>query len=168
MSLKQQSKLKTKSAKRIGRGPGSGRGKTSGRGTKGQNARGRLSIGHSHYEGGQRPLFKRLPYRRGKGNSKISKKPIIVNVKAINLINKSETVNLQTLIKYKIVEEVSAKVYGVKILGDGEVQNPYTIIDLSVSKSAAQKIEKAGGKIINTKKTANLIIKERGTLKGKP
>ena len=75
MNLNKLPKLKSKSAKRIGRGQGSGRGKTATRGTKGQKARGKIAITHPHYEGGQRPLFKRLPYKRGKGNPKISKKP---------------------------------------------------------------------------------------------
>ena len=149
MKLHSLPKIKTKSAKRIGKGAGSGRGKTGGRGTKGQKARGNLSISHAHFEGGQRPLFKRLPYRRGKGNAKISNKPLIVNLKALNLIPKGENISLAPLIKYKIVDEPDAKKFGVKILGDGILQNTYTLTDLKVSKSAAEKITKSGGKILN-------------------
>lgn len=155
MKLNSQPKLKTKSARRIGRGAGSGRGKTAGRGTKGQKARGKLSITHAHYEGGQRPLFKRLPYRRGKGNPKISRKPLVVNLKAINIIPKSENISLATLIKYNVVDAGDAKTYGVKILGDGKLEHAYSFVDLKTSKSAAEKIQKSGGKILNDQKSNN-------------
>ncbi|MBI2594637.1 50S ribosomal protein L15, partial [Candidatus Curtissbacteria bacterium] len=128
-------------------GQGSGKGKTAGRGTKGQNARHRLPITHPHYEGGQRSLIKRLPYRRGKGNPKISKKPLVVNLEALNLLSGGQEVNLETLIKYGIIDEADAKVYGVKILGDGKLVHPL-IIKLPTSKSAAAKIQKAGGKVV--------------------
>src|SRR3989344_5360691 len=108
MRLETLPKITTKSAKRVGRGHGSGKGKTSGRGTKGQKARGKLPITHPHFEGGSRPLIKRLPIRRGKGNPKIS---------------------------------------GVKLLGDGQVDRPFTVY-LPISKNATSKIEKSGGKII--------------------
>lgn len=135
-----------KSAKRVGRGIGSGRGKTAGRGTKGQKARGKLPITHSHFEGGQRPLFKRLPLRRGKGNPKISQKPIVVNLKALNILPKNSQVDLDLLVKSQIVGKDDAEKYGVKILGDGQLNIPLTI-KLPTSKSAAQKIQKAGGKV---------------------
>lgn len=148
MKLNNLPKVKTKKLRRVGRGPGSGRGKTAGRGTKGQNVRGKLPITHSHYEGGQRPLFKRLPYRRGKGNSKVSKKPIIVNLKALSFIPESVSViDLEVLIKYRIVDRDDARRLGVKILGDGTPKNALTL-KLPVSKSAGAKIQKAGGKII--------------------
>ena len=150
MKMENLVKFKTKSAKRIGRGQGSGKGKTSSRGTKGQNARSKLPITHSHYEGGQRPLIKRLPYRRGKGNPKISKKPISVNIEALNTFPKSEVVTVESLIKYKIVEKNDAKHYGVKVLGVGDLNIPLTI-NVKVSKSAAEKIKKAGGKILTEK-----------------
>ena len=140
MNLNKLPKLKSKSAKRIGRGQGSGRGKTATRGTKGQKARGKIAITHPHYEGGQRPLFKRLPYKRGKGNPKISKKPLVINLKVLNIIPKGEDINLNTLVKYRIVEASDAKEYGVKILGDGEILHPYKFINLKLSKSAAKKI----------------------------
>ena len=150
MNLNKLPKLKSKSAKRIGRGQGSGRGKTATRGTKGQKARGKIAITHPHYEGGQRPLFKRLPYKRGKGNPKISKKPLTVNLKVLNIIPKGEDINLNTLVKYRIVEASDAKEYGVKILGDGQVLHPYKFAGLKLSKSAAKKIEKAGGQIVTS------------------
>jgi len=139
-------KITARNAKRLGRGQGSGKGKTSGRGTKGQNARGKLPITHPHFEGGQRILFKRLPYRRGKGNAKISKKPIIINLSALNLLPATVTrVDLATLIKYKIIKEEDAKKYGVKILGSGQLSRPLTI-DLPVSKKALTKITKPNTK----------------------
>lgn len=138
-------------AKRLGRGPGSGKGKTSGRGTKGQNARGRLSLTHSHFEGGQRPLIKRLPYNRGKGNSKMSKKPIVVNFDDLNTYTKGEIVNIESLIKKGIIIKDNAQKFGVKVLGDGTLKVALEF-SVPVSKSAAFKIEKAGGKISQPKK----------------
>jgi len=149
MKLENLIKITGKNNKRVGRGPGSGKGKTAGRGTKGQKARGGLSVGHSHYEGGQRPLFKRLPYRRGKGNPKITKKPIVVNLEALNLLPAGEKVNLESLIGFKIVDKKDAQVFGVKILGDGKLTKVLTI-EVPISKSAALKVQKAGGKIQET------------------
>lgn len=150
MRLNELTNIKTKSAKRIGRGPGSGKGKTSGRGTKGQNARGKLSLGHAHFEGGQRPLFKRLPYRRGKGNKSLSKKPLVINLEVLNKLPKGSVVNLDILVTHQIVKSTDAKKFGVKILGNGDLKNSLTI-NLPISKNAAQKVEKAGGKILITK-----------------
>src|SRR3989344_5662662 len=117
MKLDTLPKLTTKRTKRIGRGHGSGKGKTAGRGTKGQNARGKLPITHPHFEGGTRPLIKRLPVRRGKNNSKISTKPLIVNLKALNILpNNVSGIDLDALIKFGIVTESEAKIYEVKDL----------------------------------------------------
>lgn len=166
MKLESLHKVKSKSAKRVGRGISSGKGKTAGRGTKGQKARSKMSITHPHFEGGQRPLFKRLPYRRGKGNSKISKKPLIVNLDALNLIPKGQTINIQSLVKNRIVNEIDAKKYGVKILGDGKIINAYTF-EIKTSKRAAAKIEKAGGKIVSQTKEAETNSKETSAKKEK-
>lgn len=162
MNLENLPKVKAKSTKRIGRGAGSGRGKTSTRGTKGQKARGDMPITHSHFEGGQRPLFKRLPYRRGKGNAKISKKPIVINLEVINLIPKNQTVNLQSLIANRIVNEQDAKKYGVKVLAGGDLKSPYNF-EIKVSKNAIQKIEKAGGKVIDQPKSKSVSIESKET-----
>lgn len=145
-------KIKTKSAKRVGRGQSSGRGKTSGRGTKGQNARGKLPITHPHYEGGARPLFKRLPLRRGKGHARISTKPIVVNLKVLNLLPKNQEVTQEALIKSGIVDATDAKTYGVKILGSGQINQPL-VIKLPISGSAKVKIEKAGGRVESNQKS---------------
>ena len=156
MDLTNLPKITTIGGKRLGRGLSSGKGKTAGRGTKGQNARSRLPITHTHYEGGQRPLFKRLPYRRGKGNSKISKKPLIVNLKVLNLVPKNSQVDLETLVKFGIIKADDAKLYGVKILGEGQLNQPL-IIKIPTSKSAKAKIEKAGGKVATTQDTENTV-----------
>ncbi|MEK7580714.1 MAG: 50S ribosomal protein L15 [Patescibacteria group bacterium] len=143
-------KVTNKGAKRIGRGPGSGKGKTSGRGTKGQNARGRLTLTHSHFEGGQRPLIKRLPYMRGKGNSKISSKPIIVNLDSLNNLKANQVVDLEFLIKNGIVKAKDAKKFGVKVLGKGNLKVALTIT-VPISKRAQEKTTKSQGKIFTHK-----------------
>ena len=152
MNLSNLQKIKTKGAKRIGRGPGSGKGKTATRGTKGQKAREKISIFHPHFEGGQRPIFKRLPYRKGKDNPKISKKPLIVNLGALNSLPKDQSVTIETLVKFGIVRKDDAQKFGVKILGDGDLKIPL-IVNLPISKSATKKLEKAGGKVISEKKS---------------
>ena len=144
MELYSLTKITKRSQKRLGQGHGSGRGKTAGRGTRGQKARNKIPI---DFEGGALPLIKRLPFMRGRGKNKtFRKKPIVVNLKALNLLKKDSVVDLQTLIKNKIVREKDAKMYGVKILGDGEILIPLTI-KLPISKRASAKVEKAGGKI---------------------
>lgn len=144
MKLDNLPKTTKRSKKRLGQGHGSGRGKTAGRGTKGQKARGKIPIS---FEGGALPLIKRLPFRRGKGRNKVfRKKPIIINVRVLNLLKKGSIVDTQTLIKNHIVREDDANIYGVKILGDGDLSVPLTV-KLPVSKGAAKKIEKAGGKV---------------------
>jgi len=144
MNINSLIKTTEKSKKRLGQGHGSGRVKTSGRGTKGQNARNKVPI---YFEGGALPLIKRLPYRRGKGKNKLfKKKPIVINVKVLNLLGKDTVVDLKTLVKHNIVDEKEAKIYGVKILGDGELKSAL-IIKLPISKSASEKVKKAGGKI---------------------
>lgn len=137
-------KTTTKKKRIIGRGHGSGRGKTAGRGTKGQKARGKIK---QTFEGGALSLIKRLPFRRGRGRNKsFKKKPIIINVKVLNLLPRDSVVDLEFLIKHKIVDQDQARNFGVKILGDGELSIPLTI-KLPVSRGARGKIEKAHGKI---------------------
>jgi len=146
MSKEKLQKIKINKAKRVGRGPGSGKGKTAGKGTKGQRARHRLSITHPHYEGGQRSIFKRLPYRRGKGNAKISIKPIVINLEIFNSLPKKQLIDLESLIKFSIVKKEDAQKYGVKVLGDGKLTNP-VIIKVPISKKAAKKVTDVGGKV---------------------
>jgi len=137
-------KVKTKNKRRLGRGYGSGRGKTAGRGTKGQKARGKMPLG---FEGGQLPLIKRLPLYRGKGRNKSwREKPLVVNLKILELLPKDTEVNKETLVKYNIIKKEDIMKFGVKILGDGELTKSL-IIKLPISKSAAKKVEAAGGRI---------------------
>lgn len=144
MKLENLPKTTEAKKKRLGQGHGSGRGKTAGRGTKGQKARNKIPL---DFEGGALPLIKRLPFLRGKGKNKaFRKKRIIVNLKALNILKKDSVVDLEALIKNRIVREEDARNRGVKILGDGEILNPLTI-RLPISKRALKKVEKIGGKI---------------------
>ncbi len=144
MALNNLPKIKTKNKKRLGQGHGSGKVKTSGRGTKGQKSRNSVP---QRFEGGALPLTKRLPYMRGKGRNKsFSDKQLIVNVKYLGNLPKNQIVNIESLVKYGIVKGDDAKAFGVKILGDGQVSQPL-IVKLPISKSAAKKIEKAGGRV---------------------
>lgn len=143
-------KLTDKTKKRVGRGYGSGRGgHTSGRGQKGQKARTNI---HVLFEGVKvkKSLIKKLPFQRGKGKFKPSKKPLIVNLKYLNILPTGSKVDLGLLVKHKIVQKEDAETFGVKILGDGEL-NKKLIICLPISKSAAKKVEKAGGSIESVK-----------------
>lgn len=127
--------------KRLGRGIGSGKGKTGGRGTKGQKARGKISVSFT----GSLPLYKKLPLRRGLGNPAKSPKPKTIPLLRLNDFPARATVGLESLIKMKIASDKQIKV-GVKILGTGELEKALTVT-LPVSKSARQKIEAAGGKV---------------------
>ena len=129
---------------RVGRGIGSGKGKTSGRGHKGQKSRSGVAI--KSFEGGQMPLYRRLPKR---GFNSIKK----IRVGKINLgkiqlfieqkkINKSEKISLDLLKKLKIINKDSIK---LKILGFGEVKEKINIEADLFSKSAKTKLEKIGG-----------------------
>jgi large subunit ribosomal protein L15 len=157
MQLNSLIKVTTKSKRRLGQGHGSGRVKTSGRGTKGQNARSNRSLS---FEGGALPLIKRLPFRRGKGRNKVFKiMPVVINLQALEVLKAGSIVDLKTLIANKIVSETDAKEYGVKILGDGKLTKALTI-KLPISKQAARKIEKAGGRVeLDTPKESKAIEK---------
>ena len=133
---------KQKKAKRIGRGYGCGKGgHTVGRGTKGQKARNKVRIG---FEGGQNPLYKALPQARGfKAFVKVV--PTAVNVRDIDRkFNDGDVITRESLAKVGLI---NAKEQYVKILGDGELTKKVTLKGLKVSKSAKEKIEKAGGKV---------------------
>jgi large subunit ribosomal protein L15 len=135
-------KLKT----RVGRGIGSGKGKTSGRGVKGQKSRSGVAI--KSFEGGQMPLYRRLPKR---GFNSISKSHIaILNLDKIQsyLDKKSikigDTLNADLLKKLKLINKNSNK---LKILGSGEIKDKINIEADLASKSAVEKLEKIGGSI---------------------
>ena len=131
---------------RVGRGIGSGKGKTSGRGVKGQKSRSGVSI--KSFEGGQMPLYRRLPKR---GFNPIGKKNIaILNLDKIqSFIDKksikiSEILNTDLLKKLKLINKNSIK---LKILGSGNIKDKINIEADLASKSAIEKLEKAGGSI---------------------
>lgn len=143
MKLNSLLKIVDRPKKRLGRGHGSGKVKTSGRGTKGQKARENIGL---KFAGSslQASWLKHLPLVRGKGkNRSHQNKPFILNLKYLNSLKPFTEVTLESLKKHKIIEKSITK---VKILGDGEITVPL-IIKLPISKSAAKKIEKAGGKV---------------------
>ena len=128
--------------KRVGRGIGSGIGKTSGRGQKGQNARSGGGV-RPGYEGGQTPLYKRLP-KRGFTNIH-AHEYAIVNLGDINaLFEAGSVVDLEALKKVGLVKKEHE---GVKILANGELDKALTIKAAKFSKSAVEKISKAGGTV---------------------
>jgi len=136
---------------RVGRGIGSGKGKTSGRGHKGQKSRSGVAI--KSFEGGQMPLYRRLPKR---GFKPIRNKLVaVLNLSKIqNIINKSKkeisnNLDLKTLKEKNLINKNYKK---LKILGSGELKNNITISAHFASKQALSKIEKAGGKINIIKK----------------
>lgn len=131
----------THSKKRVGRGIGSGHGKTSGRGHKGQNARSGGGV-RPGFEGGQTPLFKRLP-KRGFTNV-FRKEYAIVNVGDLNVFRKNQHVTVDKLIEKGLVKK---EYDGIKILGNGELTKPLTVYAHKFSKSAEKAITEAGGKI---------------------
>lgn len=144
MKLSQLPKTTIRKKKRLGRGYGSGKGgHTVGRGQKGQKTRGKIS---SWFEGGQTPIYRRLPMHRGKGKFKAKPGPVIINVVYLNLLPAKLKVDLKTLIKHQLVSEKEAEKYGVKILGGGELKKAFTVL-LPCSKGAEKKIKKAGGKV---------------------
>jgi len=149
MKLDKLTKITAKSKKRVGRGRGSGRGgHTVGRGQKGQKSRSRVPL---VFEGTKikKSLLKRLPLLRGKGKLKPQRaKPVVVNLKYLNLLSKGDTVDIETLVQHGIVGR-EAKVSGVKILGEGEI-NISLNVKVPVSGGARKKIEKAGGKVETT------------------
>ena len=136
---------------RVGRGIGSGKGKTSSRGHKGQKSRSGVAI--KSFEGGQMPLYRRLPKRGFK--SQKDKNTAILNLSKIqDIINKTKN-NIKKNLDLKILKEkklINKKFIKLKILGKGEIKNNIEIAAHFASKQALSKIEKAGGKINIVKK----------------
>jgi large subunit ribosomal protein L15 len=128
--------------KRIGRGIGSGHGKTSGRGHKGQKARTSVSV-KTLAEGGQRPLFRRLP-KRGFNNNRFKTVYQVVNVSDLAIFEAGARVDAEALRKVRLVRGSSNN---VKVLGGGEIDRALTVVASGFSKSAAEKIQKAGGAV---------------------
>ncbi len=136
----------SKNKKRLGRGIGSTKGKTSGRGHKGQKSRSGVAI--KSFEGGQMPLYRRLPKR---GFKSIKSKDIaLINLSKIqDTINKKKillntTINLQNLQKLNLINNKYRK---LKLLGSGDIKNKFDVEVNFISKSAKEKVEKTGGKV---------------------
>lgn len=135
-------KGKRKSRKRVGCGQGSGRGKTSTRGHKGQKSRSGSSI-RPGFEGGQLPLYRKLP-TRGFSNARFRTVYVIVNLRDIEKIEAAE-INRESLIAAGLIRN-SDKL--IKVLGNGEITKAVTVHANKFSNSAKQKIEAAGGKVV--------------------
>ena len=131
----------TKAAWRKGRGPGSGNGKTAGKGHKGQNARSGGGV-RPGFEGGQLPLYRKLPKRGFKNRFAVNYS--IVNVAALNKFEDGAVVDLEALLAAKIVRK---PLDGLKVLGNGELTKKLTVKATVFSATAKEKIEAAGGKI---------------------
>ena len=136
----------TKKRKRVGRGPGSGMGKTGGRGIKGQKSRSGVSI--NGYEGGQMPLYQRLPKR---GFTKPNRKSFaVVNLGLIQKFIEAGKLDAGSPITEDLLVSsglVRRKLDGVRVLGKGEISSKVTLEVTGASKSAVDAVEKAGGSI---------------------
>ena len=130
-----------KDIKRLGRGSSSGTGKTSGKGHKGQNARsgGGVRVG---FEGGQLPLYRRLP-KRGFSNAMFKKTYAVINVSDLNMFEEGTEVTPELLKEMGIIKNQLA---GIKVLGNGEIEKKLTVRAHKFSAIAKQKIEAVGGK----------------------
>lgn len=135
--------------KRIGRGTGSGSGKTSGRGHKGQGSRSGSSR-RPGFEGGQMPLYRRVP-KRGFTNARFRTDYTIINVGELNGFDAGSTVDLQAVLDAGLVS-LNTKLF--KLLGNGELTTKLTVRAQRFSKSAQAKIEAAGGQVV--------LLDERG------
>jgi large subunit ribosomal protein L15 len=127
--------------KRVGRGCGSGHGKTAGKGTKGQKARSGYKV-RSGFEGGQLPLIKRLPKKRGFTNI-FRTEYEIVKLGRLNCFQPETEVTPQRLAEERLVRSLTKP---IKILGDGELEKPLIVRANRFTKTARRKIEMAGGK----------------------
>ena len=126
---------------RKGRGTGSGNGKTAGKGHKGQNARSGGGV-RPGFEGGQLPLYRKLP-KRGFNNYRFAKKYAIINVSSLSKFNDGEVVDAALLLANGIINNVFD---GVKVLGEGDLAKKLTVKAAVFSASAKEKIEAVGGK----------------------
>ena len=134
--------LKNTRPMRVGRGIGSGKGKTCGRGTKGAGSR----SGNSQrvgFEGGQMPLFRRIP-KRGFSNALFKKEYTIINVGALEGFDSGARVDLEAILSNSLASKTSDL---LKVLGNGEITKPLTVVAHKFSQSAREKIEKAGGTV---------------------
>ena len=125
---------------RRGRGHGSGNGKTAGKGHKGQKAR--SGAPRPGFEGGQMPLYRRIP-KRGFTNI-FAKQYVSINVDRLNIFENGTEITPEVLLERRVISKVKD---GVKILGNGTLEKSLTVKGCKFSKSAAEKIESAGGKV---------------------
>lgn len=128
---------------RVGRGPGSGNGKTSGRGHKGWGARSGSSR-RPGYEGGQMPIYRRVP-KRGFTNARFRTDFTVINIEKLNVFADGETVDLETVLQRGLA---SLTTKNLKVLGNGDLTRKLTVRAQKFSRSAREKIEKAGGTIV--------------------
>lgn len=128
-------------SKRVGRGTGSGLGRNAGKGEKGQNARSGGGV-RPGFEGGQMPLYRRLP-KRGFTNP-FTKHFVTINVDRLNIFDNGTEVTPELLLERRVVSKLMD---GVKILGNGNIEKSLTIAGCKLSKQAAEKIVAAGGKV---------------------
>ncbi len=145
--MKLNNLIKTNKKKiRPGRGIGSGKGKTSGRGHKGQKSRSGVAI--KSFEGGQMPLFRRLPKR---GFKSLNKKNIaIINLSKLQNFFEQKKIGIEDNLDLKLLQNkkiISKKYEKLKILGTGEIKNKVNLTVNFISKQAKEKIEKIGGKL---------------------
>ena len=126
---------------RKGRGAGSGNGKTAGKGHKGQNARSGGGV-RPGFEGGQLPLYRKLP-KRGFNNSRFGSSYAVINVYSLNKFNDGDVVDAAALLEAGIIKNTFD---GIKVLGDGELTKKLTVKAAVFSASAKEKIEAVGGK----------------------
>ncbi len=131
----------TTTRRRIGRGTGSGLGKTSGKGHKGQKARTGGSIRRG-FEGGQTPLYRRIPKRGFKNH--FATEYAVINVSDLDRFEENTVVDSKLLLSEGLIRK---ELDGVKVLGNGEITKKLTVVAAKFSKSAEEKIQAAGGKI---------------------
>ena len=131
----------THAKKRVGRGSGSGLGKTSGRGQKGQKARSGGSI-NPVFEGGQLPLYRRLP-KRGFSNYPFKKEYAVINLSDLNIFEDGTVVTPALLKERGIVKK---QLSGIKVLGEGQLEKKLTVQAHKFSKNAIDKINESGSK----------------------
>ena len=131
----------TKTRKRVGRGVGSGTGKTSGKGEKGQNARSGGGV-RPGFEGGQLPLFRRLP-KRGFSNAKFKTRYAVINLSDLNRFEDGAVVSPELLKEMGLLKN---QLDGVKVLGNGKLEKKLVVKAHNFSSVAKEQIEKLGGK----------------------
>ena len=142
MKLNEMTSAGNEKAYRKGRGPGSGNGKTAGRGHKGQNARSGGGV-RPGFEGGQMPLYRRLP-KRGFNNKRFAPAYITINVKDLEVFDNGTKVDAKAIAEKGIISVPKVN-DGIKILGNGELTKKLDVTAAKFTAAAKEKIEKAGG-----------------------